>query len=154
MRTRWLRLILKKYQGLGLCTSMIALLFFSFATECLAKGNLTKRAERLNTMKIDALKGFSHKEFQLETGKFYRWRIIADGRDEYKIMFPELSRNAWFDQISIDNKEVKPFGGIYAVEFDKEGTIDVFFIPIRPGTYNFYVDNYIKSGMLGKFVVK
>ncbi len=54
----------------------------------------------------------------------------------------------------IEDREVKPFGGIYSLEFDAEGAIDVFFVPIRPGTYEFYVENYRQSGMLGTIEVK
>jgi hypothetical protein len=65
---------------------------------------------------------------------------VSDGRGEYKLMAPELMRNSWVEQVSIEDKEVKPLGGLYAVEFDDEGEIDIYFVPIRPGTYEFYVD--------------
>ena len=119
-----------------------------------AEGNLTRRAERLAELKIDAATGFSIKSYQLETGKYYRLRVVSDGRDEYSFRFPGLSRNAWFDKIVIEDKEVKPYGGVYSLEFDDEGAIDVYFIPIRPGSYDFFVENYRKSGMLGRFEVK
>ncbi len=124
------------------------------APETAAEGNLARRAERLAELKIDAASGFSIKSYRLETGKFYRLRGISDGRDEYSFRFPELSRNAWFDQIVIEDKEVKPHGGVYSLEFDDEGGIDVYFIPIRPGTYEFYVENYRESGMLGTFEIR
>ncbi len=122
--------------------------------EAAAEGNLTRRAERLVELKIDAATGFSIKSYQLETGKYYRLRVVSDGRDEYSFRFPGLSRNAWFDQIVIEDKEVKPYGGVYSLEFDDEGAIDVYFIPIRPGTYEFFVENYRESGMLGRFEIK
>jgi hypothetical protein len=124
------------------------------APEAASEGNLARRAERLAELQIDAAKGFSIKSYQLETGKFYRLRVISDGRYEYSFRFPELSRNAWFEQIVIEDREVKPFGGVYSLEFDDEGGIDVYFIPIRPGSYEFFVENYRESGMLGVFVVK
>jgi len=122
--------------------------------EAAAEGNLARRAERLPELEIDAAKGFSIKSYKLETGKFYRLRVISDGRDEYSFRFPELSRNAWFDQIVIEDREVKPHGGVYSLEFDDEGEIDVYFIPIRPGTYEFFVENYRESGMLGRFEIE
>ncbi len=122
--------------------------------EAAAEGNLTRRAERLAVLKIDAATGFSITSYQLETGKYYRLRVVSDGRDEYSFRFPGLSRNAWFDQIVIEDKEVKPYGGVYSLEFDDEGAIDVYFIPIRPGTYEFFVENYRESGMLGSFEIK
>ena len=122
--------------------------------EASGKGNLARRAERLEELKINAEKGFSIKKYLLETGKYYRWRIISDGRDEYSFVFPKLSRNVWIGQVVIEKKEVKPFGGIYSLEFDEEGEIDVYFLPIRPGKYDFYVENYRESGMLGQIIVK
>ena len=132
----------------GICTAVFA------PPETAAEGNLARRAERLAELKIDAASGFSIKSYQLETGKFYRLRVISDGRDEYSFRFPELSRNAWFDQIVIEDREVKPHGGVYSLEFDDEGGIDVYFIPIRPGTYEFFVENYRESGMLGTFEIR
>ena len=48
---------------------------------------------------------------------------------------------------------MKPLGGLYAVEFDDEGEIDIYFVPIRPGTYEYYIENQREDGMLGTFVV-
>ena len=63
-------------------------------------------------------------------------------------------RNSWVEQVSIEDKEVKPLGGLYAVEFDDEGEIDIYFVPIRPGTYEYYIETMREDGMLGTFVVK
>ena len=63
-------------------------------------------------------------------------------------------RNVWVHQVSIEDREVKPMGGLHAVEFDAEGAIDIFFVPIRPGTYEFYIEGMKADGMLGSFVVK
>ena len=119
-----------------------------------AEGNLAQRAERLPELEIRGAEGFSVTEYQIETGTFYRWRIVSDGRGEYKLLAPELMRNSWVEQVSIEDKEVKPLGGLYAVEFDAEGEIDIYFVPIRPGTYEFYVEGMRADGMLGTFVVK
>ena len=54
----------------------------------------------------------------------------------------------------IDDLEVHMSGGIYGVEFDDEGTIDIWFVPIRPGEYEYYARGYRERGMMGKFVVK
>ena len=107
---------------MNICTSRIKLIGIAIISiicvtvllvhEVSAKGNLARRAERLPELKIDAAKGFSIKKYLLETGKYYRWRIISDGRDEYSFVFPKLSRNIWIGQVVIEDKEVKPFGGI------------------------------------------
>lgn len=134
---------------------LLCLIFLAcmMASRVAAEGNMARRAERLETMVIDAAEGFSRTSYSIETGKFYRWRIESDGRDEYKLLAPELFRNSWIDQISIDDREVKPMG-LYAIEFDDEGEIDVFFLPVRPGTYEFYIPNLRSQGFSGTFVVK
>jgi hypothetical protein len=149
MRLGGIKLVRAGYTGL-----LAVFCALGFVMEAAAEGNMARRAERLEELKIDAAKGFSTKSYQLETGKFYRLRVVSDGRDEYSFRFPELSRNAWFDQIVIEDKEVKPYGGVYSLEFDDEGEIDVYFIPIRPGTYEFFVENYRESGMLGTFDIR
>ena len=144
----------RRMKSIGVAIISIFCVTVLLIHEASGKGNLARRAERLEELKINAEKGFSIKKYLLETGKYYRWRIISDGRDEYSFVFPKLSRNVWIGQVVIEKKEVKPFGGIYSLEFDEEGEIDAYFLPIRPGKYDFYVENYRESGMLGQIIVK
>ena len=124
------------------------------AASAQAEGNLAADATRLPDMAIDsAALSFSQTEFQLETGKYYRWRIVHDGGEELAIIAPELFRNSWINQVIINDLEVTPYG-LYSVEFDDEGTIDIWFVPIRPGEYEFWADGYKERGLVGKFVVK
>lgn len=116
-------------------------------------GDLAARAERLETRVLDAAGGVSIKEYELETGVFYRWRIESDGREEYKLVAPDLFRNVWIEQVSIEDKEVKP-AGLHAVEFDDEGEIDIWFVPIRPGDYPFYVEALETQGFSGVMHVR
>lgn len=127
--------------------------FSCVSAPAFSEGNLAKRAERLETLLINAADGFSKKSYLLETGKFYRWRINSDGRDEYKLMAPELFANSWIEQVSIDDREVKPLG-LYAVEFDDEGDIDIYFLPVKPGTYTFYIEHLRTQGFEGEIIVK
>ena len=124
------------------------------AGAALAEGNLASRATRLEPLVVKGDLTFEPKEFQLETGKYYRWRIQSDGGEEFMIQAPELFRNIWINQVVIDDLEVHMSGGIYGVEFDDEGTIDIWFVPIRPGEYEYYARGYRERGMMGKFVVK
>lgn len=119
----------------------------------MAAGNLAKRAERLEILELDASKGFSVKAYKLETGKYYRWRIKSDGREEYKLIAPRLFRNSWINQVVIEDKEVKPMG-LHAVEFDSEGVIDIWFVPIRPGKYVFSVEGLETQGFRGVMQVR
>jgi len=154
MPNRKLKFYPPRMKSKGVAIILIFCVTVLLIHEASGKGNLARRAERLEELKINAEKGFSIKKYLLETGKYYRWRIISDGRDEYSFVFPKLSRNVWIGQVVIEKKEVKPFGGIYSLEFDEEGEIDVYFLPIRPGKYDFYVENYRESGMLGQIIVK
>lgn len=131
----------------------IIFLFCGNIGDVSAEGNLARRAERLPILLIDAANGFSKTSYMIETGKFYRWRIESDGRDEYKILAPDLFENSWIDKISIDDRAIKP-AGLHAIEFDDEGEIDIFFIAIRPGTYEFYVPNLRSQGFSGTFEIK
>lgn len=125
------------------------------AAGALAEGNLASRATRLDPLVLGADLSFSVKEFRLETGKYYRWRIESKGGEEFLIQSPGLFRNAWVNQIVINDIEVKPVGGgIYGIEFDDEGVADVWFVPIRPGEYDYYARGFESRGMIGKFIVK
>lgn len=134
--------------------ALLAVVCFFSTVPVRAEGNLAAHAERLPPLSLDAAEGFSVKTYEIETGRFYRWRIISDGREEYRLQAPELFRNAWIDQIVIEDKEVKPHGGIYALEFDDEGEIDVYFLVVRPGRYDFFIESLRSQGFAGEFVVK
>jgi hypothetical protein len=120
-----------------------------------AEGNLAAQPERLETLVLGADLTFSQTEYQLETGKYYRWQIESEGGEEFLIQAPELFRNSWLNQIVINDIEVKPVaGGIYGIEFDSAGVVDVWFVPIRPGNYAFFAAGHEVRGMTGTFVVR
>lgn len=133
--------------------SMLAVLGMTLSA-AQAEGNLASNATRLPDMMINSADlTFSETEFQLETGKYYRWRIVHDGGEELAVVAPELFRNSWINQVIINDLEITPYG-LYSVEFDDEGTIDIWFVPVRPGEYEFYAAGYKDRGLVGKFVVK
>ena len=118
-----------------------------------AEGNLASAPERLEPLVLDGEAwSMAPLTYTLETGKYYRWEIRSDGLEEFAVLAPELWRNSWIDQVVINNLEVKPMG-LYSVEFDDEGTIEIWFVPIRPGQYDFWVDGFEVRGMLGHFEV-
>jgi hypothetical protein len=119
----------------------------------IAEGNLAADGEDLvlNINTIDLT--FSQTEWQLETGQYYRIDITSDGNEEISVVAPELWRNAWINQIVVNDLEVKSYG-LYSIEFDGEGTFNISFVPIRPGEYEIYVPGYEDRGLKGKFVVK
>ena len=130
-----------------------AALALSLALPAFAEGDPTRRGTQLEPLMLDASEGFSIRSYSVQSGVYYRWRIESDGLEEYKLVAPELFRESWIDQVVIEDLEVKPFG-LHAVEFDDAGTIDVWFIPIRPGTYEFLVVGLETQGFIGKFIVE
>ena len=124
------------------------------AQPAVAEGNLASNATRLPDLNINSEElTFSETHFELETGKYYRLRIVHDGGEELAVVAPELFRNSWINQVVINDLEVKPMG-LYSVEFDDAGTIDIWFVPVRPGEYKFWADGYQDRGLAGSFTVK
>ena len=130
-----------------LCLSVIG-----SATFAPAEGNLAAQPIDLPQLLLKNDLSMSQTEYVLVTGKSYRIEISSDGQEEFAWMSPELFRNAWVDQIVVNDLEVKA-DGVYSLEFDAEGTFEITFVPIRPGRYDFWVDGYEGRGMLGAFVV-
>lgn len=125
----------------------------ALAAPTFAEGNLASNATRLPDLMINSIDlSFSETRFELETGKYYRLRIVHDGAEELAVVAPELFRNSWINQVIINDLEITPYG-LYSVEFDDEGTVDVWFVPIRPGEYKFWADGYESRGLVGTFVV-
>ena len=124
------------------------------STSAFAEGNLAAQPTDLEPLEMDANLNFSQTEYQIETGKYYRWEIRSDGGEEFLVKAPDLWRNSWINQIVINDIEVKPLGGIEGVEFDDEGAAVIWFIVLRPGEYPFYAEGFQERGMAGKFVVK
>lgn len=124
------------------------------ASAARAEGNLASHATRLAELSIDSADlSFSETEYRLETGKYYRWRIVHDGGEELAILAPELFRNVWINQVVVNDLEIAPYG-LHSVEFDDAGAIDIWFVPVRPGEYEFWADGYKERGLVGRFVVK
>jgi hypothetical protein len=131
-----------------------AMILAALATPAVAEGNLAANATRLPDLMIDSANlTFSETSFELETGKYYRLRIVHDGGEELAVVAPELFRNSWINQVIVNDLEITPYG-LYSVEFDDEGTIDIWFVPIRPGEYKFWADGYETRGLAGTFIVK
>ena len=127
----------------------------------LAEGNLASRPVTLELTLNSDLTMTMHQagepvtEYTLETGKYYRWEItMAAAGEELAIAAPALWRNSWVDQVVIEDLEVHMFGAPYQFEFDDEGLIQVRFVPIRPGDYEFYAPGHEARGMVAKFIVR
>ena len=95
-----------------------------------------------------------NRDIELESGKAYRLRIVAKGRQEYKFYATEFFRNIWINQIVIQHIEIHGSGPPDHFEFDDPGEIAIEFVSIKPGEYPWSVRGLEAKGMTGKFVVK
>ena len=120
--------------------------------------DLTKKRENLPDLVLGNEEGndfiVENKDIVLESGKAYRLRIVAKGRQEYKFYAPEFFRYIWFNQIVIEHKEIHGGGAPDHFEFDDPGEIAVEFVAIKPGTYTWAAHGLESKGMTGTLTVK
>lgn len=95
----------------------------------------------------------NQKDFQLIAGQGYRWKITSAAGLEYKFQ-TDLFRNVWMNQIVIDDLEVHMNGAPTWLEFDSEGTMQIQFTTVRPGTYAWSVPDLAEKGMKGTITIK
>ena len=121
----------------------------------LAKGDLAIRAKKLELKLGSETSDYdmSQKVFEMETGKAYRLEISSMGFKEYEIEAEEFFRNIWIRSIEIEGVELDA-PVINEIEFEREGEIEIKFVPIRPGEYDFEIERLQSKGMVGKFIVK
>jgi len=97
--------------------------------------------------------GMEPNEFQMQTGQSYRLTIQAVGWHECNWEAPSFFKNTWIRKIEAGNMEIK-VAYLYELEMDMDGEVEVFFVPIRPGTYQFGCRGLEDRGMTGTFVVE
>jgi uncharacterized cupredoxin-like copper-binding protein len=93
------------------------------------------------------------KEYRLEVGQGYRWMIRAETDFEYGVTAPEFFRNIWIRKIEVGDIEVKT-ATLDEIEFEAAGEAELFFVAIRPGTYEFGVRGMRERGMVGTIIVE
>lgn len=93
------------------------------------------------------------KEYRLKVGQGYRWVIRAEIDFEYGVVAPEFFRNIWIRKIEVGDAEIKtPM--LDEIEFEDEGEAELFFVMVRPGTYEFGVRGMESRGMTGTIIVE
>ena len=128
---------------------------FLIADVSSAKGDLSIRSKKLE-LKLGSDKSdydMSQKIFNMETGKAYRLEISSMGFKEYELEAEEFFRNIWIRSIEIEGVELDA-PVINEIEFEREGEIEIKFVPIRPGEYDFEIERLQSKGMVGKFIVE
>jgi hypothetical protein len=71
---------------------------------------------------------------ELQSGAYYELEVTADGSAELAVSGPEFFRAVWFNEIVINQIEVRPMA-IDSLEFDAGGTATISFVAIKPGTF-------------------
>lgn len=97
--------------------------------------------------------GIEPNEFQMQTGQAYRLTVQAVGWHECNWEAPSFFKNTWIRKIEAGNMEIK-VAYLYELEMDMDGEVEVFFVPIRPGTYSFGCRGLEDRGMTGTFIVE
>jgi hypothetical protein len=68
---------------------------------------------------------------------------------------PEFVRNIWIRKIEAGDPEVEIKAVTFdELEFENGGEVEVFFVAIRPGTYEFGPKGLMERGMVGKIIVE
>ncbi|MCG6658185.1 copper-binding protein [Halomonas campisalis] len=126
------------------------------STGALAAGDLANRPERLERLVIgtgESMLGVSVREHELETGQSYRLVIEATGMRECAWVAPGFFKNAWLRKIEVGHVEIKA-PTLTELEFEREGEAELFFVPIRPGTYEWACAGLEERGVTGTFIVR
>ncbi|MCC5957106.1 MAG: hypothetical protein JJU07_13485 [Natronohydrobacter sp.] len=97
--------------------------------------------------------GIEPNEFQMQTGQAYRLTIQAVGWHECNWEAPSFFKNTWIRKIEAGNMEIK-VAYLYELEMDADGEVELFFVPIRPGSYQFGCRGLEDRGMTGTFIVE
>src|SRR3546814_5859730 len=87
----------------------------------------------------------SVKEYSLETGQAYSLLIKSSGVKEYAIVAPDFFDYIWLRKVEAGGLEIKA-NSLYEIEFEEEGEAELFFVPIRPGTYELYAKGLKDKG--------
>lgn len=121
-----------------------------------AAGDLTRRPITLPDLTLGHLDNdfaMSETEYQLETGQAYRLKIISSGQKEYAFQAPAFFRATHLRKVEAGDVEIKT-AFLHELEFEKPGEAEIFFTPLVPGRYEFYMKGLEQRGMVGHFVVK
>ncbi|BBB25900.1 hypothetical protein [Amphritea japonica] len=122
----------------------------------MAKGDLTRKPQALPDLVMGSEESdysFSQKTYELETGQAYKLEIVSSGQKEYALQAPAFFTSIFLRKVEAGGMEIKAVG-LTELEFEDEGSAEIYFVPVKPGTYEFYANGLQNKGMVGTFVVK
>ncbi|MFK8252154.1 copper-binding protein [Ancylobacter terrae] len=126
------------------------------STGAFAAGDLAIRPTKLNELVVgqgESGFGVSQKTYELETGKAYQLMIKSTGNKECAWQSPGLAQNIWLRKVEAGGIEIKAVH-LTELEFEDEGEAEIFFVPVRTGTFKWYCKGMEERGMEGEFIVK
>ncbi|MEH6650579.1 MAG: copper-binding protein [Motiliproteus sp.] len=121
-----------------------------------AKGDLTRKPQALPDLVLGSEVtdyAMSQKRYELETGKSYKLKIISSGLKEYAIEAPEFFTAIFLRKVEAGGMEIKATT-LVQLEFEDEGEAELYFVPIKPGSYPFFARGLEVKGMQGVFEVR
>ena len=135
---------------------LLSIALVAATSSAFAEGYLALKAEKLPDLALglgETGYGVSQKDFALTTGKAYRLKIKSTGQKECAWQAPEFSNFIWLRKIEVSKVEIKA-SHVYEIEMEREGEVEIFFVPIRPGEYAWGCRGLEGKGMAGRFIVK
>lgn len=90
--------------------------------------------EDLAPLTLASGKPVATEEYALQSGGYYRLRIVADGSAELALSGGDFFRAIWINEVVISDIEIRPMG-VHSIEFDAAGEALISFIAIQPGRY-------------------
>ena len=133
----------------------LTLLFFLFINPILSKGDLAIRSKKIE-LRLGSEKSdyeMSQRSINLETGQAYRLEISSMGFKEYEFEAEEFFKNIWIRKIEVEGAEIQ-VPTINEIEFEREGEIEINFVPIRNGKFPFEIEGLQNKGMIGEFIIE
>ena len=137
----------------GASLLMLAGTFASAVSAQGAAGLMQGGANELPPITLSSGMPLAEGPYELESGKYYEIAINCDGSAELAIEGPDFFRNIWVDEVIINDIEVRPMG-LSSLEFDDEGTAEIKFIAIRPGTYEMRIPGTTGDTQKAVFTIK
>ena len=126
---------------------------FGAAAENRGFAGLLSGVTNLEPITLASGKPLAEKPYELESGKYYRLKIVADGSAELGVSGAEFFRNVWVNEVVINDVEVRPLG-LDSIEFDDEGEATISFVTIRPGTFVLRIPGTTGDSQKAAFNVK
>lgn len=121
-----------------------------------AEGDLTLRPIALEDLVMGSEESdyqMSQNHYLLETGQAYRLRIVASGLKPYALKAPEFFSAIYLRKVEAGDMEIKAVS-LLELEFEEESEAEIFFVPVKPGRFPFYVAGLEHKGMSGIIEVK